>query len=60
VAAILAEAERRGAKVDWVQCGLCVDERGVAESIPGTRRGSPGDFWSFVQASDNTLVIPTR
>ena len=45
---------------DWVQCGLCVDERGVAESIPGTRRGSPADFWKFVQESDNTLVIPTR
>jgi tRNA 2-thiouridine synthesizing protein D len=60
VAAIFAEAERRGATVDWVQCGLCVDERGVTESVPGTRRGSPGDFWGFVQASDNTLVIPTR
>jgi tRNA 2-thiouridine synthesizing protein D len=60
VAAIIEEAGRRGAKVDWVQCGLCVDERGVAESIPGTRRGSPADFWKFVEASDNTLVIPTR
>src|SRR2546426_5225556 len=33
VAAIIAEAERQGGKVDWVQCGLCVDERGAAESI---------------------------
>ncbi len=60
VQAVMEEAARRGGKIDWVQCGLCVDERGVAESIPGTRRGSPADFWKFVQESDNTLVIPTR
>jgi tRNA 2-thiouridine synthesizing protein D len=60
IAAILAEAQSRGAKVDWVQCGLCVDERGAAESIPGPRRGSPADLAKFAQESDNTLVIPTR
>jgi tRNA 2-thiouridine synthesizing protein D len=60
VAAVIAEAARRGGKIDWVQCGLCVDERGAAESIPGTRRGSPADFWKFVQESHNTLVIPTK
>jgi tRNA 2-thiouridine synthesizing protein D len=60
VAAIMAEAEHRGARIDWVQCGLCVDERGAAESIPGTRRGSPADLWKFVEESSNTLVIPTR
>jgi tRNA 2-thiouridine synthesizing protein D len=46
--------------VDWVNCGLCVDERGVAESIPGVRRGSPGDLWKFVSTSDNHLVVPTK
>lgn len=60
IAAILAEAERRGVKVEWVNCGLCVDERGVGEAIAGTRRGSPADLARFVQSSDNTLVIPTR
>ncbi len=60
IAAILDEAERRGLRVDWVNCGLCVDERGVGESIPRTRRGSPADLWKFVQASVNTLIIPTR
>lgn len=60
VAAIISEAERQGGKVDWVQCGLCVDERGAAESIPGTRRGSPADLVKFAEASDNTLVIPTK
>src|SRR5690349_22260715 len=43
VAALLAEAEKRGGKVDWVNCGMCVDERGVNEFVPGTRRGSPAD-----------------
>lgn len=60
VAAVLAHAALRGLKLDWVNCGLCVDERGVGESIPGTRRGSPADLAKFVLASDNTLVIPTH
>lgn len=60
IAALYAEAERHGARIDWVQCGLCVDERGVSEWIPGPRRGGPADFWKFVQSSDNTLVIPTK
>jgi tRNA 2-thiouridine synthesizing protein D len=60
IVAILGEAERRGVKVDWVNCGLCVDERGVAEAIPGTRRGSPADLARFVESSSNVLVIPTR
>jgi len=60
VGALMAEANRRGAKVDWVQCGLCVDERGAGEWIEGPRRGSPADFWKFVEESDNTLVIPTK
>lgn len=60
VAALMAEASRRGVKLDWVQCGLCVDERGVSEWIEGPRRGSPADFCKFVEESDNTLVIPTK
>lgn len=60
VAALLAEAGRLGRKLDWINCGLCVDERGVAEAIAGTRRGSPADLWQFVGKSDNTLVIPTK
>jgi len=60
VAALMAEAVRMGGEIDWVQCGLCVDERGVTEAIPGTRRGSPADFFKFVEESDNTLVIPTK
>ena len=52
--------EATGAKLDWVNCGLCVDERGAQEAIAGVRRGGPPDFAAFVEASDNTLVIPTR
>ena len=42
----MREAERNGGKIAWVNCGLCVDER--------------GDFWQLAEASDNTLVIATR
>ena len=60
VAALLAEAERHGGKVDWVNCGMCVDERGVGDFVPGTRRGSPADLHALTEASDNLLVIPTK
>jgi tRNA 2-thiouridine synthesizing protein D len=60
IAALLTEAGRLGRKIDWVNCGLCVDERGVGEAIAGTRRGSPADLWKFVQGSAATLVIPTK
>ena len=60
IAGILDDAARRGVPVDWVNCGLCVDERGVAESIPGTRRGSPADLAKFIGASAGVLVIPTH
>jgi len=60
VAALLAAAEANGGKLDWVNCGLCVDERGVDESIDGVRRGTPGDLWNMASASDNTLIIGTR
>ena len=60
IAALMAEAKKNGGKIDWVNCGLCVDERGAADAIPGVRRGSPADFWNLSEASDNTLVIATR
>jgi tRNA 2-thiouridine synthesizing protein D len=55
-----ALAVRRGATLQWVNCGLCVDERGVGETIPGVKRGTPADFWGMAQAADNTLVIGTK
>src|SRR2546429_2642637 len=60
IAALMREAEKNGGKIDWVNCGLCVDERGAVAAIPGVRRGSPADFWTLSEASDNTLVIATR
>jgi tRNA 2-thiouridine synthesizing protein D len=60
IAALLRTAEANGGKIDWVNCGLCVDERGAGAAIAGVRRGSPADFWQMAEASDNTLVIATR
>jgi tRNA 2-thiouridine synthesizing protein D len=60
IAALQAAAQATGARLEWVNCGLCVDERGVHESIPHVRRGGPPDFVGFVEGSDNTLVIPVR
>ena len=60
VNALIAKAKAKGVKLDWVNCGLCVDERGVAEAVEGVRRGTPGDLWQMAEASDNTLVIGTR
>ena len=55
-----ALAARRGAQLRWVNCGLCVDERGVGEAIAGVERGTPADFWGMAQAAASTLVIGTR
>jgi tRNA 2-thiouridine synthesizing protein D len=60
VTSLFATAERSGGRLEWVNCGLCVDERGVGEAVPCVRRGSPADLWKAAQASDNTLVIGTR
>lgn len=60
VAALAVEAAQNGGKLDWVNCGLCVDERGAGEAIEGIRRGSPADLWKMAEESDNTLVIGTR
>jgi len=60
IAAIIEAAAVNGGTLDWVNCGLCVDERGAGETIEGVRRGTPGDFWKMAEASDNSLVIATR
>src|SRR5687768_2998995 len=57
---LLQIASSCGAELEWINCGLCVDERGVNETIAGVKRGSPADFWRMVQQAHNTLVIPTR
>jgi tRNA 2-thiouridine synthesizing protein D len=60
VAGLLQLAKEKGVKLDWINCGLCVDERGAGNWIEGVRRGSPADFFEMVQESANTLVIPTK
>ena len=60
VVSIKKEVEKNGGKFDWVNCGLCADERGVNEAVEGVRRGSPGDLLKMADSSDNTLVIGTR
>jgi tRNA 2-thiouridine synthesizing protein D len=59
IAALFERAAAQNVKLDWVNCGLCVDERGAGEAIDGVRRGSPADFWTMASASHNTLVVPT-
>ncbi len=47
-------------QLDWINCGLCVDERGSGNWIDGARRGAPADFFKWTQESTNTLVIGTK
>jgi tRNA 2-thiouridine synthesizing protein D len=46
-------------QIDWVNCGLCVDERGAGNWIDGPRRGGPKDLAEWVIAGDQALVIAT-
>ena len=56
----LLEIGKFGPILSWVNCGLCVDERGAVNTVEGVKRGSPADFLKMVQESTNTLVIPTK
>ncbi|HZI62881.1 MAG TPA: DsrE family protein [Pyrinomonadaceae bacterium] len=47
-------------RLTWVNCGLCVDERGATNVVDGVKRGSPADFFKMASESTNTLVIPTK
>ena len=60
ISALFEAAKANDAKLDWVNCGLCVDERGATDWIEGVRRGGPADFVKMAQESTNTLVIGTR
>ena len=57
---VSALLEMGGGRLAWVNCGLCVDERGASNAVEGVRRGSPADFLKMALESSNTLVIPTR
>ena len=60
MASLFELAKEQGVKLDWINCGLCVDERGAGNWIDGPRRGGPPDFYKWVQESDATIVIPTK
>ena len=47
-------------KVDWINCGLCVDERGSGNWIQGARRGGPPDLLKWSTESTNTLIMGTK
>jgi tRNA 2-thiouridine synthesizing protein D len=57
---VSALLEMGGGRLTWVNCGLCVDERGASNAVEGVRRGSPADFFKMAEDSTNTLVIPTK
>lgn len=58
--AALFQGGANGARLEWINCGLCVDERGVGDVVEGVRRGGPADFYKASQESVNTLVIGAR
>jgi tRNA 2-thiouridine synthesizing protein D len=58
--AALLEMGRSEPRLNWVNCGLCVDERGAGSWIDGVKRGGPANFLEMAVASTTTLVIPTK
>ena len=60
IAGLFSLARRSGLRLDWINCGLCADERGAGDAVEGVRRGSPKDFHEAVKLGRNVLVIPTR
>ena len=58
--AALVELGTTDPKLTWINCGLCVDERGAGHWIDGVKRGSPADFLKMALESTTTLVIPTK
>ena len=47
-------------KLRWINCGLCVDERGVGNAVEGVERGGIPDLYTMATESTNSLVIPTK
>lgn len=60
ILALQDKAKEKGLTFEWINCGLCVDERGVNEAIEGCDRGGPADFWRYASTAHNTLTIGTR
>jgi tRNA 2-thiouridine synthesizing protein D len=60
VEALFALAKEKNVTLQWVNCGLCQDERGLDAQVPGARKGSPADIWTMAEASDGFLFIATK
>ena len=60
VKSLLAFAAEKNVRLNWCNCGLCVDERGVENQVEGASRGSPVDAWKFFESSNGILVIGTE
>lgn len=60
IAALQHKASATGLNFEWINCGLCVDERGVNEVIDRCGRGGPPDLWRYASDAFNTLTIGTR
>jgi tRNA 2-thiouridine synthesizing protein D len=60
VEAIRDTAAANGGALDWINCGLCADERGANDAVEGVRRGGPPALAGWLDSTDNTLVIATR
>lgn len=60
VAGLFKIATRSGSELSWVNCGFCVDERGMGRWEDGPKRGGPPDFAKAFNEADTTLVIATK
>ncbi len=60
IAGLFNTAAENGGQLNWINCGLCVDERGVGDAIEGCERGTPANLWQCASESTNTLIIGTR
>lgn len=60
IAGLFELARQNGTRLDWINCGLCVDERGAGDFLEAARRGGPKDFYEAAKSSTNTLVIPVK
>ncbi|MCE7521449.1 DsrE/DsrF/TusD sulfur relay family protein [Alloalcanivorax xenomutans] len=60
IRALQEKAAAKELSFEWINCGLCVDERGVNDLIDGCGRGGPPDLWRYASDAFNTLTIGTR
>ena len=60
ITSLMKSAKDNGGSINWINCGLCVDERGVGDWVDGCRRGGPKHLVEASAASDGTLIIGAR